>query len=51
VEAIRIELRYTTYIENRVFGEEEVTTKNVDLFKQTQAHLVRVFDNIKAKMN
>ncbi|OZB99009.1 N-formylglutamate amidohydrolase [Paenibacillus sp. XY044] len=47
VEAIQIELRYTSYIENRVFGEEEVTTKNYELFKETQYRLGKVFQNLK----
>ncbi|RTE07188.1 hypothetical protein EJQ19_21800 [Paenibacillus whitsoniae] len=47
VEAIQIEQRYTTYIENRMFGEEEVTAKNDELFKETQIRLVRVFQKIK----
>ncbi|XEC96692.1 N-formylglutamate amidohydrolase [Paenibacillus tarimensis] len=46
VEAIQIEMRYTTYIENRIFGEEEVITKNDNLFKETQERLIRVFKNI-----
>lgn len=50
VEAIQIELRYTTYIENRVFGEEEVTTKNDELFTETQIRLSRVFQNIKTQI-
>ncbi len=47
VEAIQIELRYTTYIENRMFGEEEVAAKNDELFKETQLRLVKVFQKIK----
>ncbi|MDF2923668.1 MAG: N-formylglutamate amidohydrolase [Paenibacillaceae bacterium] len=47
VEAIQIELRYTKYIENREFGEEEATKKNDELFKETQIRLFSVFQNIK----
>ncbi|MFJ5772475.1 N-formylglutamate amidohydrolase [Psychrobacillus sp. NPDC093180] len=51
VEAIQIELRYTTYIENRVFGEEEVTTKDEILFNETRKRLSKVFKKIKDKVN
>lgn len=46
VEAIQIELRYTSYIEDRYFGEEEVTCKDVELFGSTKQRLKRVFENI-----
>lgn len=46
VEAIQIELRYTTYIEERVFEEEEVTSINNELFYETQERLSRVFKKI-----
>ncbi|MCY9697159.1 N-formylglutamate amidohydrolase [Paenibacillus alginolyticus] len=47
VEAIQIELRYTSYIENREFGEEEVVKKNDTLFSETQGRLIQVFKKIK----
>ncbi|WJH37494.1 N-formylglutamate amidohydrolase [Paenibacillus sp. CC-CFT747] len=50
VEAIQIELRYTTYIENRAFGEEVVTTRNESLFRDTQARLLRVFSRVEQKL-
>lgn len=50
VEAIQIELRYTTYLENRMFGEEEVTSRNDELFTDAQIRLARVFQSIKAQI-
>lgn len=51
VEAIQIELRYTKYIENRFFGEEEVRYKNEVLFDDTKERLKRVFIKIKNKLH
>lgn len=45
VEAIQIELRYTSYIEERNF-EEEVTSINKKMFYETQERLKRVFKKI-----
>jgi N-formylglutamate deformylase len=47
VEAIQIELRYTSYIEKREFFDEEVDTKNNTLFSETQGRLILVFTKIK----
>jgi len=46
VEAIQIEIRYTAYIEDRYFGEEEIIYRDNQLFSQTQKRLKRVFKNI-----
>lgn len=46
VEAIQIEIRYTTYIEDRYFGEEEVYHKDDILFNKTKERLERVLKNI-----
>ncbi|MBU5257475.1 N-formylglutamate amidohydrolase [Tissierella praeacuta] len=46
VEAIQIEIRYTTYIEDRYFGEEVVYYKDDILFNKTKERLTRVFKNI-----
>lgn len=43
VEAIQMELRYTAYIEDREFGEEELVTKDEELFHRTQRRLANVF--------
>ncbi|MCY8235326.1 N-formylglutamate amidohydrolase [Priestia endophytica] len=51
VEAIQIELRYTIYIENRKFDEEEVMTRNEELFNKTQNRLSKVFSKIKSVVN
>ncbi|SCY56405.1 N-formylglutamate amidohydrolase [Alkaliphilus peptidifermentans] len=51
VEAIQIEIRYTAYIEDRYFGEEEVIHKNNELFYKTQERLIRVFKNIKEMLD
>lgn len=47
VQAIQIEIRYTTYIENRYFGEEFMPKINYKLFYKTQSRLNRVFKVIK----
>ncbi|MEC0178403.1 N-formylglutamate amidohydrolase [Paenibacillus favisporus] len=49
-EAVQIEIRYTTYIEDRVFGKEEVIDKNNDLFIATKGSLHRAFIRIKAAL-
>ncbi|WP_154439311.1 N-formylglutamate amidohydrolase [Tissierella pigra] len=46
VEAIQIEIRYTTYIEDRYFGEEEIHHRDNMLFNKTKERLERVFKNI-----
>lgn len=51
VEAIQIELRYTKYIENRFFGEEELINKNNILFNNTKDRLKRAFEKINKKLN
>lgn len=48
VEVIQVELRYTAYIEDRIFGEEEVTRKNAVLFREAQGRLLRVFERIQS---
>lgn len=50
VEAVQVEIRYTSYIENRYFGEEEVTEKNAILFLQTRQRLFRAFQKIKDRI-
>lgn len=50
VEALQIELRYTTYIENRFFGEEELKSKNDVLFNNTKERLERVFKKIRNEL-
>ena len=47
VEAIQMVLRYTSSIENREFGEEEVEGKNEELFVITKQRLIKVFRKIK----
>lgn len=51
VEAIQVELRYTTYIENRFYGEEELIEKNDVLFNSTRERLKRVFAKIKNELS
>lgn len=46
VEAIQIELRYTSYIEDRYFGEEFMPRINYSLFNDTQSRLKKVFATI-----
>lgn len=47
VEAMQIEIRYTSYIENRYFGEEFKPEINIKLFSNTQKALDRAFIKIK----
>ncbi len=42
-EGILIEFRYTKYIENRYFGEEELTDRNEILFQSAKQKLKEVF--------
>lgn len=42
-EGVLIELRYTKYIENRYFGEEELTDRNEMLFQSAKQKLKDVF--------
>lgn len=42
-EGVLIELRYTKYIENRYFGEEELTGRNEMLFRSAKQKLKKVF--------
>lgn len=42
-EGVLIEFRYTQYLEDRYFGEEEVTTRNETLFKAAKQRLQSVF--------
>lgn len=51
VEAIQIEIRYTAYIEERYFGEEEVKCKDNKLFNNTQKRLYRALRDIIRKLN
>lgn len=51
VEAIQIEIRYTTYIENRYFGEEFMPKIDYKLFNKTQNRLEKVFNIIKEKLS
>lgn len=46
-ESIQIELNYKTYIDKRVFGEEEFPTVNKELFKSTQEKMKRIFTKLK----
>lgn len=46
VESIQIELRYTAYLADRYFGEEEITEKDEALFASTQQKLKNAFSNI-----
>jgi len=50
VEAIQIEIRYTSYIENKYFGEESMPRINYKLFSETQRRLNKVFTIIKEKL-
>lgn len=50
VEAIQIEIRYTTYIENRYFGEEFMPKISFKLFNETQHRLNKVFNIIKENL-
>lgn len=51
VEAIQIEIRYTAYIENRYFGEEEVKNVNNILFDDAKQRLYKAFYHIRNKLN
>lgn len=42
-EGVLIELRYTKYIENRYFGEEELTDRNEMLFQSAKQKLKELF--------
>ncbi len=46
VEAVQIEIAYRSYIEQREFGEEEVTTRDEKLFQDTKVRLARAFETI-----
>ncbi|MFA0814985.1 MAG: N-formylglutamate amidohydrolase [Anaerofustis sp.] len=46
LEGILIELRYTKYIEERYFGEEEVTSKNEALFGEAKKKLETAFTKL-----
>ncbi|ADK15503.1 MULTISPECIES: N-formylglutamate amidohydrolase [Clostridium] len=50
VEAIQIEIRYTAYIENRYFGEEEVKNVNSNLFYSAKRRLYNVLCCIRNKL-
>lgn len=41
-EGVLIELRYTKYIDNRYFGEEELTDRNEMLFQSAKQKLKEV---------
>lgn len=43
VEGVMMELRYTKYIDNRYFGEEELTDRNEMLFQSAKQKLREVF--------
>ncbi len=45
-EGVLIELRYTKYIEERYFGEEEVTERNEALFNEAKKKLYSVFTRL-----
>lgn len=47
VEALQIEMRYSTYLEPREFGKEEVHAYDEELFCQTQQRLKNVFSKIR----
>lgn len=46
IEGVLIELRYTKYIENRYFGEEEVRSKNEVLFHTAKQRLKSIFKQL-----
>lgn len=50
VEAVQIEIRYTSYIEDRYFGEEYMPKIDYQLFNKTQSRLKKVFKVIKEKI-
>jgi formiminoglutamase len=43
IDAVMMELRYTKYIDNRYFGEEELTKKNEMIFQLAKQKLKKVF--------
>ncbi|WP_306569739.1 N-formylglutamate amidohydrolase [Faecalispora jeddahensis] len=45
-EGILVELRYTKYIEDRYFVEEEITTRNEALFKEAKRRLQTIFTQL-----
>ncbi len=51
VEALQIEIRYTKYIENRYFSEEEIKLKDEKLFFETKKRLEEVFKKIKNSLD
>ncbi len=50
MEAVQVELRYTTYIENHFYGEEELIDKDDILFNSTRERLKRVFKRIRNEL-
>lgn len=46
VEAIQIEMRYSTYLESREFGKEVVRAFDSALFDSTKQRLINVFNRI-----
>lgn len=50
VQTMQIEIRYTTYIENRYFGEEEVKDIDYRLFNDAKVRLNKAFLEIKRKL-
>lgn len=51
IEALQLEIRYNQYIENRSFGEEELTEYDPKLFSAIQEKLDRVFEKLVAKLS
>lgn len=49
-EALQLEIRYKQYIENRSFGEEELTTYDPELFSAAQKRLETVFEKLLVKL-
>lgn len=45
LDSMQMELRYTAYLENRYFGEEEVTSYDVRLFSSAQQKLQAAFSS------
>lgn len=50
IETIQIELSYKTYIENRVFLNEEFPNINLSLFNETKQKMRKFFNEIKIKI-
>ncbi len=46
LDCVALELRYTAYLDNRYFGEEEVENWNKELFSCTQGKLKNAFNRI-----